>query len=144
MESPDTVRMLKTCFQMKDIKPIVAKKVKVSFMSRPRRRRRGGGLEPLRDERGGRVRFWRGGGRAVGVLKRGGCGGRGLAARIVASVREDVEGISVKIWEYCERRGWCRRRMWWWKRREGGIESIEYARGCLDTPLVKVYGERKY
>ena len=72
------------------MKPIVAKKVKVSLTIRPRRRRRRVGLEPLDDGWGGIVRFWRRGGGALGVLKRGGCGDREGAGRIVASVREDL------------------------------------------------------
>ena len=43
----------------------------------------------------------------------------------------------MKTREHWERRGEGRRRRWWYKRSEGGIESIEYARGRLDTPLVK-------
>ena len=82
--------MLKTLFQTKDRKPIVAKKVKVSLRIRPRWRRRRGGLEPLGDGGGGVVRVLRCGGDAVGVLKRGGCGGCEGAGRIVVSVREDV------------------------------------------------------
>ena len=59
--------MQKTLFQMKDMKPIAAKKVMASLRSWPRGRREVGELEPLGD----------GGGGAVGALERWGCGGRG-------------------------------------------------------------------
>ena len=78
---------------MKDMKPMVARNVKLSLKSRPRIRRRRDGLVPLGGGGGGgTVRFWRRGGGAVGVLKRGGCGGREGAGRIVANGRIVASG----------------------------------------------------
>lgn len=70
-------------------------------------------MEPLDDGWGGIVRFWRRGGGALGVLKRGGCGGREGAGRIVASERGDAWGLLVRTREHWERGGGCRRRRWW-------------------------------
>ena len=88
MESPDTARMHQTWFQMKEMKPRAARKVRASER---RRRRGGGGVGPLSGgEGGGGGRFWRCGGVLVGGLERWGGDGRGLSGRRVARVREGV------------------------------------------------------